>query len=126
VAFIHSALRADGVVVRLDERLNSQDNSLQYAPVFLFHADDGQNYTLVSGTATSPASFEVGQHVQVLYRKGKPDGAAINSFWELWLFSLMLAFMGVVHGIISGVFLLIERKLDRRSQSSLFPHALRG
>jgi hypothetical protein len=125
-AFIHSALRATGIVQRLDQRFDDQDISPQYAPVFKFLADDGQSYTVASATATGPPSFVAGQKVEVLYRKGNPGGAVINSFWELWLVSMVLMFIGLAHGFISGVCLLIERKLERSAQSGLIQHALRG
>lgn len=114
--FVHSAVRATGIVRRLDQRFDDQEISPQYAPVFEFRADDGQSYTVASDTATGPASFAVGQMVQVLYRTGKPSGAVIDSFWELWLVPMILAFIGVADGIALGGCLFIEQRLDRRTQ----------
>jgi hypothetical protein len=124
--FIHSAIRADGKVIRLDRRFNEDDKTFQFVPVFEFKADDGKSYTIVSDTATSPPSFTVGQAVQVLYRKGKPDGAVIDSFLELWLVSMILIFIAVADGIISGCWFIVERKLDRKAQGVVLETSLRG
>jgi hypothetical protein len=124
--FIHSALRATGIVRRLDQRFDDQSISPQYAPVFEFRADDGQSYTIASDTATGPPSFAVGQKVQVLYRRGKPGGAMINSFWELWMVPIILAFIGVAHGIAFGGCLVIEQHLDRTTRNRTLQHSLRG
>jgi len=87
---------------------------------------DGKSYTIVSSTATNPPSFRVDQEVEVLYRKGKPGGAVIDSFWELWPVSMILIFIGVAHGVISGCCFLVERRLDRKAQSVALQHSLRG
>lgn len=121
--FIHSAVRATGIVQRLDQRFDDQDISPQFAPVFQFRADDGQSYTVDSDTATGPPSFAVGQEIPVLYPKGKPSGAVIDSFWELWLVSMILIFIGIAHGVISGCCFLVERRLDRRTQGVASQHS---
>jgi hypothetical protein len=112
--FLNSALRTTGEVVSLDERYDSQNQTTEYAPVFHFVAEHGKAYTVTSTTATHPAGFNQGDTVQVIYRKNNPEGATIDSFWQLWLGPVVLLFIGVSHGIIGGVLLLIERRLARK------------
>jgi hypothetical protein len=113
--FVHSAIKTSGQVIRLDERLNTENNSIEYAPVFQFLAGDAKTYTITSGTASNPAGFEVGETVHVLYRSNDPAKARLDSFWQLWLVPVILLFIGLTHGFISGVLLLVERKLNRQA-----------
>jgi len=108
--FLHRALRATGEILRLDEPYSRQE----YAPVFRFTAVDGKTYTITSSIATKPSEFAVRDGVQVLYWSGHPMSARICSSGQLWFLVHVLAPIGLTHGIIGGVILLAELRLDKR------------
>jgi Protein of unknown function (DUF3592) len=113
-SFLHTATKASGHIIRLEERFDSQNNSNEYAPVFQFVAGDRKTYTITSRTASNPAGFEIGENVLVLYKPSDPAGAELDSFWQIWLVPMILIFISAAHGFISGVFFFIERRLDSR------------
>jgi hypothetical protein len=113
--FIGTATRARGEVVKIEAHPDSEDNSGIYAPVLRFIASDGKAYTITSNISTSPPEFSVGQSVQVLYRQSDPEGARIATFGHLWLLPIVLAFIGIIHGLIGGACRRLERRFDRRN-----------
>jgi hypothetical protein len=112
-SFIHSASRTHGQVIDLAPRTNN-DNDVEYAPIFRFVAENGQAFTVTSSVSSNPAGFEVGETVEVLYRKDDPVGAQIASFWQLWFIPVIFGAIGVVHGLIGVAALFVLRRRDRR------------
>jgi len=112
--FLGTAQKATGKVVQLNERYNSSAEAVEYAPVFSFAAQDGKTYTVSSSTASNPSGFAVGDSVTVLYSKSNPEGARIASFLQLWLVPMVLAIIGVVHGLIAGFLFFLERRKNRK------------
>jgi hypothetical protein len=108
--FLGNALRGTGQVVRMDERFDSDSDSVEFAPVFRFVAADSQSYTVTSKTATNPPEFTVGDTVPILYLRNNPAGARIASFWQLWTVPLVLSIIAIAGGLISCALLLAERK----------------
>ena len=109
--FLHRSVAADGSVVGLVPVQNQDDGQMNYAPTFTFTAADGKLYTLTSGTASNPPGFTVGQPVKVLYIKGDPSGAKLDTFWQLWFIPVVFESLGVV---FTGMGLLFLRHLRRR------------
>ena len=75
--FVHRCVVADGTVVRINPVQDTENDTVNYAPVFTFTATDGQAYTLTSGVASNPPGFVVGQQVKILYIKNDPSGARL-------------------------------------------------
>lgn len=82
--FICNAATTDGTILDLHGVDSSKDPD-SYAPVFRFTADDGRTYIVVSNSSTAPPGFSVGEHVRVLYQKGRPESAKIDTLYQLWL-----------------------------------------
>ena len=112
--FLGTAQKATGKVVELNERFNSAADATEYAPVFSFAAQDGKTYTVSSSTASNPSGFEIGDPVVVLYSKSNPGGARIASFVQLWLVPMVFLIIGVVHGLIAGFLLFLERRKNQK------------
>jgi hypothetical protein len=114
--FLHNSTRVAGEVVALKERYDSKSESIQYAPVFRFAASDGKAYTIASKISTDPASFAVGDTIEVLYRQNDPQTARINSFWQMWLVSTVLVCIGVALGLLGWVLLIFEHRRNQLMQ----------
>lgn len=106
--FLAICSRADGTIVENVSHSDS-DNNLTYAPRFSFQTPDGTTHTLLSSSSSSPPSYSVGEHVQVLYMPDKPGDAILNSYSELWLGTTVFAVLAGGAWFGALVWLLIDR-----------------
>jgi hypothetical protein len=81
--------RTTGNVVRLDESDSGEGGCCVYSPVIEFVAG-GQTFTFESGNASDPPAYDVGEKVRVLYDPANPETAQIDSFFERWLFPIII------------------------------------
>jgi hypothetical protein len=95
---IDNGVHTKGVVIEL--ATSRSKNSTTYAPVVEFTDRSGEKITFTSNVYSKPASYDVGENVEVLYPKNNPTDAEINSFGQLWFPTLLFGFLG-------GVFTLI-------------------
>lgn len=98
--FLSKALHSTGTVTELHSHYDSHDSEYTYAPIVNFVDRKGNARTFSSSTYSNPASYAVGDRVDVLYDPLKPDSASINSWIDLYIGVLVL-------GIIGGLFVLI-------------------
>lgn len=91
--FVARADRAEGVVVALEAR-NFQRG---LKPLVEFEAE-GRRIRFHESVSSTPPSRAVGDRVPVLYEKGNPDNAMVDSFWNHHLLT-------VIFGSIGGAFL---------------------
>ena len=110
VIFIHNAIATDGTILEL-RVVHATRNGRSYAPVFRFTADDGQTYILVSNNSGSRSSFVIGQRVRVLFAKGHPESAKIDSLFQLWAFEMIGGAVGGAFSVIPAT--VIVRRLRR-------------
>ncbi len=103
--FLKRSVSATGTVLRLKQKMNQQDGSINYLAVFVFVAADGHTYAVDSRVATNPPEFKVGQQVQVRYVPSNPSGARIWSFWQLWFVTFVCAVLGLFFAL-SGLLLV--------------------
>ena len=80
--FRRTAIRMPGQVIELRKEIDEGDTT--YRAVFRFSDADGKQHTVTSSMNMKPAGHRVGDRVAVLYPPGNPEGARIDSFWELW------------------------------------------
>ncbi|HRN50407.1 MAG TPA: DUF3592 domain-containing protein [Anaerolineales bacterium] len=79
-----------GRVVALEESSDGDGGCCVYSPVIEFNAN-GNPVRFEGGNASDPPAYRVGQEVEVLYLPEDPSKAAINSFYELWMVTVILA-----------------------------------
>jgi hypothetical protein len=115
--FVKNALRAPGTVVELTP-VESDENGIEYKPVFSFQAIDKQTYTITSNTSTNPPEFSVGDTITVLYEKEDPAKATPDAFWQLWLVPVVLVIIGVCHGVFGLACLYFDRRYRKRLATS--------
>ena len=109
--FVRTALRTQGTVVDLILRKN-EDGRYTYAPKVTFTANNGDQYTFVSGASANPPAFDRGEIIEVLYLAENPQGAKINTLSTLYSLPLIMGGMGLVFSLIGGIpgFLFLRRK----------------
>jgi hypothetical protein len=108
---VSSGGTAIGVVVALDE--SSSDGSPVYSPVIEFTAN-GKTYSFEGGNASNPPAYHLGQKVKVLYDQSAPEKARVNSFFELWLFPLIIIPIMVLTILIINIVYFIAILRGRR------------
>ncbi|HVR65971.1 MAG TPA: DUF3592 domain-containing protein [Verrucomicrobiae bacterium] len=97
--FLANAVSAPGVVIDLEARWDSDDGGYTYYPRVRFATEGGRPYEFTGDVGSSPASFDVGEEVRVLFDPADPSKARIDSFMQLWFTPLLLAGMGTVFSI---------------------------
>lgn len=93
--------QAEGTVIGLSE--SSDEDGTAYAPVVTFRTGSGRAIEFKSTFYTSPASYQVGQKVTVLYDPEAPENAKIEG--EDFLFILIFGSIGGLE-LLGGLFFL--------------------
>ena len=110
--FLDRSTVAEGVVSKL-EPSSSSKNGRTYYPVVTYRDSKGQDQSFTSHIGSSPASYEVGEPVQVRYEPGKPYTAMIVGFLEMWGLIALAAGIGVLFLVISVGILYAAIRLNR-------------
>jgi len=103
---MESRVPAVGTVVELTTRVTASGRSNMICPVVEFTVPSGGKIRFTSDFGSRPAGHKVGQSVNVRYDPVEPQKAEIESTMTLWLVPLILAFMGVIAGCLTVVFLV--------------------
>jgi hypothetical protein len=98
---IARADKADGTVVALIGERDS-DGDTMYYPRVRFITRSGNPVEFTGSVGSSPAAFDVGEPVAVLYDPAEPEEARIDSFFQLWFAALVLGGIGLVFAAIGG------------------------
>ena len=94
-----------GRVVRLDESDDSEGGCCVYTPVVEFQAS-GKAYTFEGSNASNPPLYRVGQQVNVRYNSDDPNTAQIDSFFERWLFPMIIIPAMSIAALILNFFMI--------------------
>jgi len=111
VAFLYGAETAPGTIVDLVEYVDDEGSTL-YRPVFSYEGAGGESHTVVSSTASSPPTVEVGDRIEVVYRPDEPGKGRIKSFVHLWLIPVGFVGLGSFGAV---VFAAVGWMIRRRS-----------
>ncbi|AZQ75287.1 DUF3592 domain-containing protein [Streptomyces luteoverticillatus] len=104
VSFLTDAKRARGTVVALDRQVDAAYPVVEFTPA------GGTPRKFRDSAGSDPASYEVGERVEVLYRPGSPKDARINGFLSLWLGPLILGGVGLAFTGAGTVMALVSRR----------------
>ena len=123
--FINAAVHTTGTVVDISRvwSSGSSGGGYVYRPIVEFKTKDGKDGKFESTTGSNPSPWHKGDVVDVLYDPKNPDGAQINSFFELWVGNLIVGGLGVIFFCIAcGVWIYMWRskKLREWLQHKLF------
>ncbi|HLL74927.1 MAG TPA: DUF3592 domain-containing protein [Pyrinomonadaceae bacterium] len=104
--FVAESLRAEGTVVRLEERKDA-DGDMVYAPVVRFTPRGGREREFRDPIWSRPAGYSVGQRVDVFYHHREYKRARLASPFRLYYVPGLLGFGGMVFTLIGiAVFFL--------------------
>lgn len=90
--FIKAASTAEGTVIEM--RQERSKKSITYFPVFKYQTQQGKIIHVKSSVGTNPPEYQIGAKVNVLYHPNNPNEAEINSFWSLWLLTVVFGTLG--------------------------------
>src|SRR5512134_3214996 len=94
-----------GTVVRLAERSSSEGGCCTYVPVVDFEVNN-QVYTFEGDHASYPPRYEVGEQVNVRYNPTNPNTAQIDSFFERWIFPIIIIPAMIIAAVILNFFMI--------------------
>ena len=94
-----------GTVVRLSERSDAESGCCTDVPVIDFDVND-QVYTFEGDNASYPPAYEVGEQVDVRYDPTNPNTAQIDSFFERWIFPILIIPAMTLAAAISNFFMI--------------------
>jgi len=121
LSFESDAVRTDGEVVavvqssRID---NDGRRSTTWCPAVRFTSETSGTLTFTARTCSSLPSYRIGQHVDVLYLRGEPESADIDSPVERWL--LPMVFGGIGFGfLLIGLLIALPMLRSRRTAAQV-------
>jgi hypothetical protein len=94
-----------GTVVRLLEQSDSDGGCCTYVPVVDFEVND-QVYTFEGDNASYPPAYRVGEQVNVRYDPANPSTAQIDSFFERWIFPIVIIPAMILAALLVNFFML--------------------
>ena len=94
-----------GTVIRLAESDDSEGGCCVYTPVVEFQAS-GKTYTFEGSNASDPPQYKVTQQVKVRYDPLDPGTAQIDSFFERWLFPIIIIPAMLLTALILNFFMI--------------------
>jgi Protein of unknown function (DUF3592) len=118
--------RAEGTVVALRQSPQTSNGVQLYAPVVRFTAGDGHTYTVTSNVSGPESKYQFGQHLQVLYRPGDPDGARIDAFAPLWTLPLVTGIVGSAFSVVPAIVFTSWRQRRRAAAGESLPEGHDG
>ncbi len=86
----------------------SSDDGYTYKPVFEYTNKLDEVITFKSSVSSSPASYEVGEIVEIVYSKNSEERKVI-SFWGLYRWTIILSIFAFPLLIVGGGYLLYSR-----------------
>ena len=113
--FISLAEKTVGKVINVNSSTSTSSDmdgytttSTIYTPEIEFTTATGEKVVYASNVGTSNKNkWRIGKEVEVLYNPKNVDDAKINTNMQLYFSPIILGFLGVIFGIIGGVFLFI-------------------
>jgi hypothetical protein len=93
--FTQTSLRANGRVIRLDLVRKT------YHPVVTFIDSNGSSFQFTDALGSQPAANKVGDSVTVIFPKGHPEQAKVDSLLATWI-SPLLPLICSAFWLISG------------------------
>ena len=123
--FTSIAQRATGVVREMHKKIDKDDKSQTYAPIFEFKDADGVQRVVSSDFYSYPPEFHVGDGVEILYLKNDPQSARINTYWQIWGISTVGAILGCLYLPVGLIVVCWPKIVARFAKSPALtqPHA---
>jgi hypothetical protein len=115
--FVQTASHTQGTVTKLVQ------SGKTYFPVYTFKDSQGKERSIESLSGSYPAAYKIGDHVVVIYSPDKPDAAEIDSFFDIWIWPIALAFFGALDFLFGLGTLAVNIFLKRSKRKFTIAHA---
>jgi hypothetical protein len=99
--FLANAHEAQAEVIALQHRVGTH-HERSYYPVLRYRTQQGTTQEVVSNVGTNPPRYKEGDSVVVLYDPAQPDNVRIHTFFNVWVFPLVLGALGVIFLCVGG------------------------
>lgn len=100
--FESGAMLAQAEVVAM-VAVRNDDGQTLYRPEIAYMTASGESVRVVTGAASRPPAYKVGQRVEVRYDPARPNEPVIDSFGERWLMPLVFGGLGMLFLLIGLV-----------------------
>lgn len=102
------AVEAEGKVIELVRRRDSENTGYLFAPVVRFQTMEGRTVEFESSLRSNPPAYRTGQTVSVFYDPDEPRSATIKGFFSLWLMPVILGFIATVFLIVGTAMVVMS------------------
>ncbi|MDO5608188.1 MAG: DUF3592 domain-containing protein [Capnocytophaga sp.] len=82
-------LRAKATVIRYTSHA-SDKGSTMFSPVFKFRSVQGKDVEAYSSISTSYQPYKIGETVELIYERNRPERAKTINFWNFYLLPFIL------------------------------------
>lgn len=113
--FLSESHAVQGRIV--DHEARRSDGGTVYKSVVEFSGEDGRAHRILSSVASKPPAHELDERVEVLYPRGNPQAARLNSFFELWSAATFLLALGAVFFGVGTAMMLVGHFKRRKGES---------
>ena len=96
--FRDQAELVSGRVTKIETISDSDGSGPLYCPVVQYITKDVETFTNTSSVCSYPASYKVGDSVEIYYDPKAPNVFEINDFWSKWLAVIVTGGLGVMSG----------------------------
>lgn len=115
IHFLENSVRTTGKIIEMREKVDSEDESITMAPVFVFTDAKGVFHTNESLLSSNPPEHAVDDVVPVLYIPEKPEQARIDQFVYHWFGAIVTGGLGIIFLVVG----LVGRHSKKRSGKSM-------
>ncbi|MCC8366159.1 DUF3592 domain-containing protein [Xenorhabdus sp. PB61.4] len=127
VVLMLDGVKTTGVVTKLELHISNSNKSKgkkeskYYHPVINFTTEEGKEVQFTSSSGSNPASYNIGEKLEIIYLKDNPANAQLNNFSSLYGIALIFSLFGFLFSLI-GFFPLFRArksktvKLSKRSK----------
>jgi hypothetical protein len=103
--FLETVVKTEGKVIEMEKSYS--DGDTKYCPIFTFVDNSGNEHRARSSVSSFPPPYEVGDNIPILYDPQNPEKADIDSFWNLWLASVVFYVLSVPALIFGSVLVFV-------------------
>jgi Protein of unknown function (DUF3592) len=109
VDFIDSGIKTTATVIEL-EAISDSDGTT-YKPIFRFLTHTNQTIIYRDHASSSPAVFEVGEEVGVVYDREDPNNVKILTYTGAFIWTIVLACLSLPLIVVGGGYFLTQSLL---------------
>lgn len=106
--FLSDAVRVEASVIKNETTYSDEGNPL-YQPTFFFRDGQGSGHTVRLHYSSSEYGYNEDDRVSVLYDPDDPQTIRIDSFFGIWLLTVVFGFIGICF-LVTSLVALRSRK----------------